>query len=228
MTETTATRFDRDLPMVAMVGAAIILIEGLLVTGYLGLTSTGVTEPRYVVYPFIWINVSLLALYAASPSVGSSRHRLVGVAVAGGYYIVLLAVAGNVILGSFVSPYLNIMWATPGWGPVLNGAIPGVEIHLVPFEVIGYAGLSYLFYANVLDISRGLLSGILGVVTCVSCSMPLWGPLLGLLGGSALGLTGFATAYAYDIGTVLFLVTVGLLYYFQDREESTVSTPTLG
>lgn len=206
---------DHDLVRPLAIGAAIVISEVLLVTGYLGLTSTTVTAPRYIVYPFVWINVGLLAFYVGRPRVANDRHRWIGLAVTGGYYLLLLSVAGNVVFGTVHALSLSIMWTTPGWGPILNAHLPGVELHLIPYEVIGYAGLSYLFYANILGFSRGVLSGALGIVTCVSCSMPLWGPLFGLIGGSALGLSGLATAYAYDIGMVLFLVTVALLYYFQ-------------
>lgn len=216
MTATTSTRFgDRDLVQPLLVGFGLVVSEVLIVTGYLGLTSTGVTAPRYVVYPFIWINVGLLAIYLARPTPDNRRHQLVAGTVALAYYLLLLAVAGNITVGTFVDPYLSVIWATPGWGPVLNGAIPGIEVHLIPYQIVGYAGLSYLFYANVLGFSRGLLSGALGIVTCVSCTMPLWGPLVGLLGGGAVGLSGLATTYAYDLGTVVFLLTISLLYYFQ-------------
>lgn len=218
MTVNSTTRIgDRDLRRSLAIASAILISEALLVTGYLGLTNTAVTAPRYVIYPFIWINVGLLAFYLGRPQVANARHRWIGLTVTGGYYLLLLAVAGNVVFWIFEQPSLSVIWATPGWGPVLNGHLPGVEFHLIPYEVIGYAGLSYLFYANILGFSRGVLSGALGIVTCVSCSMPLWGPLFGLLGGSALGLSGLATAYAYDIGTAIFLVTVGLLYYFQSH-----------
>ena len=228
MTATPANNHDETFAVrPALVGLGIVVAEVLLVAGYLGLSSTTVTQPRYVIYPFVWINVGLWALYAGAPRVGNDRHRLAGLAVAGAYYLVLLAVAGNIVFGAFVDPYLSVIWATPGWGPVLNGSLPGIEVHLIPYEVIGYAGLSYLFYANVLEISRGLLSGVLGIVTCVSCTMPFWGPVFGLLGGSAMGLSGLATTYAYDIGTVIFLLTMGLLYHFQTRSEPDVSTAGL-
>lgn len=216
MTATTAPRFgDRDLLQPLLIGSGLLISEVLIVTGYLGLTSTGVTAPRYIVYPFVWINVGLLAIYLAKPAPGNHRHQVLAGSIAAAYYVLLLTVAGNITFGAFVEPYTSLIWATPGWGPVLNGAIPGIEVHLIPYQVIGYAGLAYLFYANVLGFSRGLLSGALGIATCVSCTMPLWGPLVGLLGGGAVGLSGLATTYAYDLGTVVFLLTMGLLYYFQ-------------
>ena len=211
----TPTPIRRYLTRPAAIGLAVVAVEVLLVVGYLGLTRTGVTAPRYVIYPFVWINVGLWAIVAATPVVGNRRHRLVAGAVAIAYFVLLLSISGNLTLGVFAAPYANIMWATPGWGPVLNGVVPGLEFHLIPFEVIGYAGLTYLFYANALEISRGLLSGALGLVTCVSCSIPIWGPILGLNGGPAAGFTDVMTDLSYDIGTVIFLVTIVVLYYSQ-------------
>lgn len=228
MTATPTTDVEAfPIRQLLAVGTALVVAEILLVAGYLGLSSTTVTEARYVVYPFVWINVGLLAFLVGSPRVGNAKHRRIGLAVAGGYFVLLLAVAGNLSFLTGMEPYLTVLLTTPGWGPVVNGSLPGIEFHLVPYEVIGYAGLAYLFYANVLEISRGLLSGLLGIVTCVSCTMPFWGTALGLLGGGAVGLSGLASTYAYDVGTVVFLLTVGLLYHFQRDSGPTVSTAAL-
>jgi len=200
-----------------MIGLAVVAVEILLVVGYLGLSGTAVTAPRYVVYPFVWINVGLWAIAASTPDVGNRRHRLVAGTVAVAYFVLLLDIAGNITLGSSAAPHTSILWATPGWGPVLNGAVPGLEFQLVPFEVIGYGGLAYLVYANALEVSRGILSGALGLVTCVSCSMPIWGPILGFVGGPLAGYTGVMTRLSYDLGTAIFLLTVVVLYYSQRR-----------
>ncbi|MFB6153319.1 MAG: hypothetical protein ABEJ27_03610 [Halodesulfurarchaeum sp.] len=210
------------IPWWLVLGFGVVSIETVMVGAYFALTSSRILAVRYVIYPFVWINVTLLAAFAVSPRVGNQRHRALGVGIAGAYYLVLLGVAGNVVLGAGTTSGIagSIIWTTPGWGPVANLVVPGVEglglpgfqLHLVPFEVIGYAGLSYLLYANVLDVSRGLLSGALGLVTCVSCSMPLWAPILGFIGGPAAGLVPVATRFTYDIGTAIFLLTAGLLY----------------
>lgn len=222
---TTSVPEVEDIPLIGpvLVAGGLVFAELLIVMTYLELTSTGVTKPRYLIYPFIWINIGLLAIYLGTARAGSRRHRLLGLGIAGGYYLLLLVVAGNISFEMGAEPALGIIWATPGWGPVLSGGFPGVDFQLIPYEVVGYAGLAYLLYVNVLDVSRGILPGILGIVTCVSCSMPLWGPILGLVGGGAMGLSQFATTYAYDIGTAIFLVTMGLLYYFHRRSIPEVS-----
>jgi len=54
--------------------------------------------------------------------------------------------------------------------------------------------------------------------------------LVGVLGGPAAGLTTTAYAWSYDIGTIIFLLTVGLLSW-SHREESFmshVSSPGVG
>ena len=48
--------------------AALILVGNLQVVGvilYYAATSAALTEPRYVVYGLLWVNVGLLALYEA-------------------------------------------------------------------------------------------------------------------------------------------------------------------
>ncbi|MFB6113345.1 MAG: hypothetical protein ABEJ58_04490 [Halodesulfurarchaeum sp.] len=225
MSETKRLLSDRLLSGPALFGAWVILGEAFLVFGYLQASPIQVTDPRYVVYPFIWINVAIWAIYTTNTDVGSRRHRLVGTVVAAAYYLVLLAVSGNIAFVSRTAIALGINPAMPGWGPVITGALPGLELQLVPFETIGYAGLSYLLYANVLDVSRGLLAGALGVFTCISCTVPLWGPVLGLLGGPLASLSGTATAFSYDIGTVVFLFTVFLLWYSHNRTRPAVPFP---
>ncbi|MFW6265217.1 MAG: DUF7546 family protein [Halanaeroarchaeum sp.] len=191
----------------------VVFTELLLVAGFLAVSSTSIEQVRYVVYPFVWINVGLLGVTAIETSPGSWRHRAIGIAVAVGYYVVLMYAAGN--LGGTPAGTdwsLRVSMLMPGWGPSVVAAGPVLRVSLVPFEVIGYAALSYLLYANVLRISRGLLAGALGLVTCVGCTVPILAPMIGLLGGPASGLTSTAYQYSYDIGTVLFVITVGILY----------------
>lgn len=196
--------------------AALIALEALAVATYFTAVPGGVGELRYVVYPFVWINAGLWAVLRASPSAGSRRHRLVGLAVGAGYFLLVMAVPGNVGLGMAAEPSLRVGWYVPGWGPLVAVSSPWIRLYLVPFEVLGYAALSYLVYANVLDLARGTLSGALGLVTCVGCTVPVLAPLVGLLGGPATGLTTTAYAWSYDLGTALYLLTLGLLLASQE------------
>lgn len=191
----------------------VLVTEFLLVAVYLLVSSTSVEQVRYVLYPFVWINVGLLAVVSIDPSAENRRHWGVGVGIALAYYLLLMYAAGN-IGGTPAGTEYSVRFAllTPGWGPSIVLAGPLGRISLVPFEVIGYAALSYLLYANVLLISRSVFAGVLGLVTCVGCTVPILAPVIGLLGGPASGLTSTAYAYSYDVGTLLFVITVGILY----------------
>ena len=176
---------------------ALLAVEALLLGAYLAVVEPGGVTVRYLLYPFVWIDAGLLAVAAASPMPGSTRHRALGLTIAGGYFLVVMAVPGNVGLGAAGAPVdLRIGWYAPGWGPLVAFGSPWLRLFLVPFEVVGYAALSYLVYANVLDLTRGVLPGVLGLATCGGCTVPVLAPVVGLLGGPAAGLT--STAYAWS------------------------------
>lgn len=188
---------------------ALFALEGLAVVAYLAATHTAVTELRYLVYPFVWINVGLLAVWSSRPRDAPMRARLLGASIGIVYVVGVLAIPGNVGLGEGGAMAVRVSSAVPGWGPIVAVTGP-VRLFLVPFEVIGYACLGYLVYANVIAASRRLLGGMLGFVTCVGCTVPIIAPLLGVLGGAS-GLASTAYAWSYDIGTVLFVLTAWLL-----------------
>ncbi len=131
--------------------------------------------------------------------------------VGAAYVLVVMAVPGNVGLGAAAEPSLRVGWYVPGWGPLVALSSPWLRLYLVPFEVAGYGALGYLVYANALRLARGALPGALGLVTCVGCTVPVVAPLVGLLGGPAASLSTTAYAWSYDVGTLLYLATVGLL-----------------
>jgi len=190
----------------------LLALEALAVVAYFAISGDSVGELRYVVYPFVWINVGLWAAIDTSPSPGSRRHQIVGVAVGLVYFLAVMAVPGKIGVGVAGVPVdLRIGWYVPGWGPLLAFQSPWLRLFLVPFEVIGYGALAYLVYANALQFARGTVSGALGLVTCIGCTVPVLAPLLGLLGGPASSLTTTAYAWSYDVGTLVFVVAVGLL-----------------
>ena len=191
----------------------VVFTEFLLVAGYLAFTPTAVEHVRYVVYPFVWINVGALAATSVDTNPQNRRHWAVGVLVAIAYYVVLLATASNVNLAPATTDWsMSVSMATPGWGPLLSVTGPGFTFTPIPFEALGYAALAYLLYANVLRISRSVLAGALGLVSCVGCTVPILAPAVGLLGGPAASLTSMAYQYSYDLGTLLYVVTVAILY----------------
>lgn len=191
--------------------AGLLAVEALAVAAYFALVPGESGALRYVVYPFVWINAGLWAVLRTTPNVGTRRHRLVGLVVGAGYFLLVMAVPGNVGLGAAAEPSFRVGWYVPGWGPLVAVSSPWVRLYLVPFEVLGYTALAYLVYANAIELARGTLSGALGVVTCVGCTVPVLAPLVGLLGGPAASLSSTAYAWSYDLGTVLYLLTLGLL-----------------
>jgi|GEM_PF-5038824 len=86
-------------------GLAVVALEALLVAAYFDLTTATVTEPRYLVYPFVWINAGVWAVLRTTPRPGNRLHRLLGLSVAVGYFLVLLAV----LLVAVVSPRVELV-----------------------------------------------------------------------------------------------------------------------
>lgn len=189
----------------------VVLFELLLVLTYLAVTSATITEPRYVVYTFIWINVGLFAVSRTTLADRSRRVRAVALAVTGAYLLALLTVAGIVRFG-VVSPVasgtgLRVSWAVPAWGPIVIYRNAVVQFVLVPFELVGYLSVAYLLYARLLDAVAGVLSGLLGLFSCVGCTVSLLTPVVGATGFGAV------TALSWDLSTLVFLLTVALLYW---------------
>jgi len=191
----------------------VIAGEIALVTAYLSVTGTIVTEPRYVVYPFVWINLGVWAMLRVDVPSVDSRHRAVATAVAAVYLLVLSWAGGLVLLG--VSGPLpggavsSIHWNVPGWGPTLVYGTPRLRLTLIPFKFVGYVAMTYLVYVRLLDATRAVLSGVLGLVSCVGCTFSILLPLLGAttLFGSTL------TGLSWDLSTLVFCLTVALLYW---------------
>lgn len=199
----------------AILWGTIVIVQTALVGWYLTTFEVGVESVRYIVYPFIWINVGLWAVLNARPVTATRRMQAIAVGVSTLYFIVLLVLPEKIGLAGD-SPFTSgfeIRSAVPGWGPAFSYSGSLVRAHLIPFEVIGYGALSYLVYVNVVRISRASLAGVLGIATCVGCTVPVLVPLLGILGGTGTTLASTAYTWSYDIGTVVYVVVVALLYY---------------
>lgn len=194
---------------------AVLTIEVYAVFAYFELTAATPTEQlRYLLYPLVWMTVAVWAMLAVDLEAETRLQAALGSSIGLVYFLGVLWIPGNIGLGAAGSEFvLRVEMYSPGWGPLLVVTGPWLRLFLVPFEVLGYAGLAYLLTANVLKLSRETLSGALGLVTCVGCTVPVLVPVMGLLGGPATSLTTTAYAYSYDIGTVLYVLTVGLLYY---------------
>ncbi|WP_134669102.1 DUF7546 family protein [Halorussus marinus] len=203
---------DRD----ALLWAGLVVnTEIILTAAYLLVADVTVTEWRYLVYPFVWINLSALAVGRTDLVAESSRARYVGAAIGAGYLLVLASVGGLVSPGVGVDHALGwrVAWLPPGWGPALVYSGTAVQLTLMPYKVVGYLTLAYLVYASVLDAAGSAVSGLLGLVSCVSCTWPVLASVAGAVAGSGTAVAAAASEWSYLLGTVAFAVTVGLLVW---------------
>jgi len=215
-------RPDRDTLLWA---GLVVNTEIILTAAYLLVADVTVTEWRYLVYPFVWINLSALAVVRTDTIAGSSRARYVGAAIGLGYLLVLAYVGGLVsqgvaahhAAGAAVADHhalgWRLAWLPPGWGPALVYSGTAVQLTLMPYKVVGYLTLAYLVYATVIDAAGSAVSGLLGLVSCVSCTWPVLASLAGAVAGSGTAVAAAASEWSYMLGTIAFAVTVGLLLW---------------
>ena len=214
---TVADRLGGTLPSRRRLAAYALLVnlQGVGVVLYYALTAATLGEPRYVIYGLLWVNVGLLAVHAADPPAEAAfRERRRALAVAAAYFGVLAVVGGLVGTGLGADATgLRVAWLTPGWGPALVYGGHAVALVLMPAYVVGYLALSYLLYVTVLDAAGSAVGGLLGLVSCVSCTWPVLATVASTVFGGAGLLAASAAEMPYDLSTAVFLLTVALLYW---------------
>lgn len=228
----TTYRFDRFEVRreTLLLGALLVNTQLLLFLAYHVLSPNDITGLVPVAVPLVWITVGAWALVRTNVPAASQRQRTIGVAVAAAYFGLLGYFGG--VWGPGVNSIpvgidFAVLSAPPGWAPrlfvnlpvdginVLSLQIPfqGVRINLIPWQVVGYVALAYLVYAAVVDAAGSAISGVLGLLSCISCT---W-PVIATIATSVLGGTGAIAGVVYDqsylLSTVVFVVTVGLLYW---------------
>lgn len=192
---------------VGLLGAALA-VEAVAVAAYLLVVDPQILAPRYLVYPFVWVNVALVAVLRAAPAGGSRRARAVGAGVALAY-LAALSVTAGVVAESTAPAGVRVVWALPpGWGPALLVHGTALRAALVPYEVIGYGALGYLVYATVVE-ARTVVGGVVGLASCVGCTLPVAASVVGALVGGTVALG--TTSWAYDLSTLAYVVAVALL-----------------
>lgn len=196
--------------------AFVVGVEVALVWLYFQHTTAAPGSIRHLVYPFVWINVGGWAVYRIRirrRGIDATRRHLAVAGFATGYALLLLVLSGNIRVtpGGSTASGVGIAWLVPGWGPMLTYGGSTFQLYLVPFQLVGYLSLAYLLYAHVLLATRRAGIGILGVATCVGCATPVLAQMIAILGGTSGALTPLLYGWAYDIGTAVFLIAVGLL-----------------
>ncbi|WP_135826678.1 DUF7546 family protein [Halorussus ruber] len=189
----------------------LVNTELILTFTYLLLSDATITEWRYLVFPFVWINGSIWVFARTKPEARSARTRYLGAAIAVGYFLLLASVGGIVKPGGMHALGWRVAWLPPGWGPALLYTSSDLKLSLMPYKVVGYLALAYLVYDTVLDTAGSAVSGLVGFVSCVSCTWPVVATLAAGLAGSGTAVAAAASEWSYTIGTLAFVVTVALL-----------------
>lgn len=213
-------RPDREL---AVLGGAVVGLELAAVAVYLLAANVTVTNPLILVYPLVWINVGLWAVWRTEPPAAGGRRRLAVGLLAAGYFGVLAVVGGLVDVSHLAHGHahparLRIAYATlpPGFGPAVLYSGPVLGLDLLPYKVVGYLALAYLVYATVLEATGSAISGLLGLFSCVSCAWPVLGTVAAGLFGSGSAVYAFALSQSYGLSTVVFVSAVALLRWRPD------------
>jgi len=203
--------------------AVVLNTELLLVMLYLLLVQGAATDPFLLTFPFVWLNVAAWVLLRVRPAPAPDRRRYVAAAVAVGYGLLLGYVGGVFGLGGAGTGLRFVLAAPPGFAPSVVYSGASLALVVTPWKVAGYLALSYLVYVTVVDASGGLAGGVVGLFSCVSCVLPIAASVVGGALGAGGALYQIALAQSYGLSTVVFLVSVGLLYAVHRFDVTVVS-----
>ncbi len=194
--------------------AGVLTAELLAVGIYFTATGAQSTTLRYVLYPFVWINLGLWAALHVRPRPAGRRTQLVAGGVALGYFLVLTWFAG--LFGTATGDGavgLDVTFASPGLGPIVGYFGTVVYVVAVPYLVVGYLTLSYLVYVAALDASRAALPGVLGLASCVGCAFPIVATIVAGVAGGSSAVVATIYTHSMDLSTVAFVLAFALLYW---------------
>lgn len=197
----------------AVLAGGLLALEAGAVAVYVLLASVRITDPLVLVYPLVWINVGLWAVWRTDPPAAGRRRRLAVGLLAAAYLGVLAVVGGMVAFGGPQATGLRVAYATlpPGIAPAVLYTGEAVSLTLLPYQVVGYLALAYLVYATVLEATGTALSGLLGLFSCVSCAWPVLGTVVAGLFGSGSAIYAFALSQSLGLSTLVFVTAVALL-----------------
>jgi len=215
------SRLRERVPAGAGLLGALALAELLLIVGYFSATGARPTSLRYVVYPFVWINVGLWAAVRTHAPSAPSRLRRPAAGLAVGYFLLLAWLAG--LIGVYPGGHAShshahvhgwqVALSAPGWGPRVGYAGDAFHAYFVPYRVLGYVSLAYLAYAAALEAGRAALSGVLGLVSCIGCAFPMTAALATAVVGPSSALVADVVGLSLDLSTAVFVLAVALLYW---------------
>lgn len=215
MSYATLDRLEGLVPdrQTLLIAGLVLNLELITLLVYVNLSGARFTAIRYLVYPWIWINVGAWAVFRTHTGPATIRQRRLALGVAVVYFALLASVGGLVGFGGMGTGF-RVAWLPPGWGPTLLYGGESIRVILIPFKLVGYLALTYLVYATILDAAGSAFAGLIGLFSCVSCTLPVAATLLtGILGGTVGIAASGVYSLSYDLSTAVFVLSVGLLYW---------------
>lgn len=200
----------------ALVALFVLNVEIAFLGTYVLVGPQQITDWVPILLPFVWINVALAAVGWTRTPTASGRQRLIGGLVAVGYFALLAYVSGMIVGGTpngGTTARVAISTLPPGWAPAVLVTTPSIQVSIIFYQFVGYLALAYLVYVTVLDASGSAVHGVLGLLSCVSCTWPVLGSILTGILGSGTAITAIALDRSYALSTIIFVVTVLLLYW---------------
>jgi hypothetical protein len=200
----------------ALLALFVLNLEVGLLATYVLVGPQRITDWVPILVPFVWINVALAAVGWTTTPTASERQKLLASGLAIGYFAVLAYVSGMVAPGApeaGTTGRLALSTLPPGWAPAILLNTPTVRLSVIFYQFVGYLALAYLVYVTVLDASGSAVHGIVGLFSCVSCTWPVLGSILASVLGSGTAVTTIALDRSYALSTIIFVVTVLLLYW---------------
>lgn len=214
------------LGSVARTAVAALGVQAGLGLAYLLATDAGVAAPTTMAIPLVWVTAAVVAVVHVGGGAATGGRRVVAVAAGAAYSLGLSWTAGLVSAGTGPG-VAGVALLPPWWGPVVryHGS---VALTLFPYRVVGYAALGYLICGAVGDALAGdgggvrrSAGGLVAVLSCVGCAVPLL-TALGAVGGAGAGAVAAVAAGAgavggvtgtgpYLLGTAAYLSSVVLL-----------------
>ena len=223
-------RLERAIPEPSSIvlWAAIVLVETLIVLSYVEFVNAQLL-PLHV-YPFVWLNLSAWVLWHASPPPAPRRTKWAARGLAGVYFLVIAYFGGMLQTGyafsntsevptdQLVTGLGLLIELPPGYSPALTYSGYYVTSTVMPYMLVGFLALSYLVYAAILSARASATAGLIGIFSCVGCSFPLVAALLS--GGAASTVAAFVYSRAYTLSTIVFALTLLVLYWQNQRATS--------
>ncbi|UIO99492.1 hypothetical protein Hbl1158_13325 [Halobaculum sp. CBA1158] len=196
------------------VATLVVNVELLAVLAYFALTNASLSSPLFTLYGLLWVNLALVVFARYRPAAAGRRTRRRALAVVAGY-LALLAVLGGVVgvAPPRTTPGVELALLPPGWGPALVVNVGVAAAVLMPAKVLGYLALAYLLYGALVDAAGAGIAGVLGLFSCVSCSLPLLAGAVAAIAGGGGFVASAAAGLGYGPSTLVFAVTVALLWW---------------